>query len=217
MTFKRARSTAQIENRKQEITKCALDIYKKQGYQEVNFSNIAKSTKFTRPTIYTYFKTKEEILLLLILQYAKIATNLLEKNIAKKDTFSIEEISDIFADIFISVPEYIELYSILYTIIAPNTSIEALANFRKEFLAYEVPFAALLRKAYPNISDHDVHHFLVMYHSLACGHYPMATSKTMQVAEKLIEKESKHDYRKLLHTFLYNYFICLEHRREGIK
>ncbi len=217
MKFKRARSTEQIENRKQEIMKCALDIYEKQGYQEVNFSNIAKKTKFTRPTIYTYFKTKEEILLLLILHYAKIANTLLEKNITDKQQFSIVEISDILADIFLQVPEYIELYSVLYTVIAPNTSVDALAKFRAEFLDFEIPFSVILRKAYPNISDHDIHHFLVMYHSLACGYYPMATSATMQQAEKEIGRESKHDYRKLLHTFLYNYFFCLEHKREGIK
>ncbi len=214
MKFKRARSSEQIENRKQEIMECALAIFEEQGYHEVNFSNIAKRTKFTRPTIYTYFKTKEEILLCLILHYAKFATSLLEKELDKNNNLTLDEISEIFAEIFMQVPQYIELYSVLYTFITPHTSLDALSKFRAEFLSYEVPFANVLRKAYPNIPDKDVRIFLLMYHSVACGYYPIATSKQMQAAEKMINVNNQHDYKKLLHTFLYNYFYCLQNQLE---
>ena len=61
--FKRARSPEQILLRKDKIVKCALHIYDRKGYSEVNFCALSKLTELSRPAIYAYFKNTDDILL----------------------------------------------------------------------------------------------------------------------------------------------------------
>ncbi len=63
MEFKRARSEEQVDIRKRQIIDAAFEIYQKDGYEAVIFSEIAKKTSFTRPAIYSYYKTRDDILM----------------------------------------------------------------------------------------------------------------------------------------------------------
>ncbi len=54
------------ENRRQEIIDACEKIYKERGFTAVNIKEISTATSFTRPAIYSYFETKDEILLALL-------------------------------------------------------------------------------------------------------------------------------------------------------
>lgn len=49
------------ELRKEKILKTALDVFAKEGYKDSNLSLIAQKCGLSRPTIYQYFKDKEQI------------------------------------------------------------------------------------------------------------------------------------------------------------
>jgi AcrR family transcriptional regulator len=49
------------EQRKVKILKTALDVFAKEGYKDSNLSLIAQECGISRPTIYQYFKDKDEI------------------------------------------------------------------------------------------------------------------------------------------------------------
>ncbi len=49
------------ETRKENILKTALDVFAEVGYKEANLSLIAEKSGLSRPTIYQYFKDKDEI------------------------------------------------------------------------------------------------------------------------------------------------------------
>lgn len=49
------------EKRKEQILKTALTIFGKEGYKDTNLSSIAEKCGISRPTIYQYFKDKEQI------------------------------------------------------------------------------------------------------------------------------------------------------------
>ncbi len=49
------------EERKEKILKTALDVFAKEGYRDSNLSLIAEECGLSRPTIYQYFKDKDEI------------------------------------------------------------------------------------------------------------------------------------------------------------
>ena len=60
------------EQRKREIVDACEKIYTEKGFYGVTIKEISTATSFTRPAIYTYFETKDEILLaLLIREYEK--------------------------------------------------------------------------------------------------------------------------------------------------
>ena len=49
------------EKRKEKILRTALDVFARQGYKDTNLSLIANECGVSRPTIYQYFKDKEDI------------------------------------------------------------------------------------------------------------------------------------------------------------
>ncbi|MCB5230420.1 MAG: TetR/AcrR family transcriptional regulator [Candidatus Cloacimonetes bacterium] len=49
------------EKRKEKILQTALKVFAREGYRDSNLSLIAKECGISRPTIYQYFKDKEEI------------------------------------------------------------------------------------------------------------------------------------------------------------
>ncbi len=49
------------EERKEKILKTALDVFAKEGYRDSNLSLIAEECGLSRPTIYQYFRDKDEI------------------------------------------------------------------------------------------------------------------------------------------------------------
>ena len=63
MRFQRARKKEQIVSRRQEILCAAEQLFNEGGLDNVTFSHIAKQVSFTRQTIYTYYQTREEVLL----------------------------------------------------------------------------------------------------------------------------------------------------------
>ena len=51
--------------RKEEIIAACEKLYQTMSFKEITIQEIAKFTSFTRPSIYNYFETKEEIFLAL--------------------------------------------------------------------------------------------------------------------------------------------------------
>jgi len=49
------------ERRKEKILKTALDVFAREGYKDSNLSLIAQECGLSRPTIYQYFRDKEQI------------------------------------------------------------------------------------------------------------------------------------------------------------
>lgn len=64
--FKRARTDEQVAMRRMEIISACDSLYSEGGLDAVNMKAIAERTSLSRPTIYNYYDTKEEIILDLI-------------------------------------------------------------------------------------------------------------------------------------------------------
>ena len=54
-----------IAERREEIIDACEKLYQKLSFKEITLKDIGKETSFSRPTIYNYFETKEEIFLAL--------------------------------------------------------------------------------------------------------------------------------------------------------
>lgn len=59
-------STERIAQRKNEIIDACERLYRTKGFREVTIKDIGTETSFSRPSIYNYFETKEEIFLALL-------------------------------------------------------------------------------------------------------------------------------------------------------
>ena len=54
-----------IAQRREEIVNACEQLYQTKNFKEINLKDIGEATSFSRPTIYNYFQTKEEIFLAL--------------------------------------------------------------------------------------------------------------------------------------------------------
>ena len=58
-----------INARKEEIINACAALYETMSFKEITIRNNSKKTSFSRPSIYNYFQTKEEIFLALLHEY----------------------------------------------------------------------------------------------------------------------------------------------------
>ena len=72
-------SSELITHRKKEIIDACEVLYRTKGFREVTIKDISTETSFSRPSIYNYFETKEEIFLaLLTREYEQWTEKLIE-------------------------------------------------------------------------------------------------------------------------------------------
>lgn len=66
MTWQRARTEEKKEVRKDAIRAAAADLFAQKGYDSISLENIAAAAGFTRPNLYRYYRSKEDLFLEII-------------------------------------------------------------------------------------------------------------------------------------------------------
>ncbi len=180
MEFKRARNKEQFEQREADIINSAIAIYEEFGFEEVTFSKISEKTNFTRPTIYSYFKTKEEIMLKLTEIYLGKFVICFKNKVIAEDVKDNKFIATAFTESFLDVGEFIHLYTVLFSVIEKNVSVEALSNFKKETFIHQAELVNIMKSVYTNSSDEEIYNFLIFCLCFASGICPMSVESEIQ-------------------------------------
>ena len=181
-TFQRARTAEQIDERQQEIVNACRDLFDEGGYDAVTFGTIGQKTSFSRPSIYNYYGTKEEVFLDLIRQEYECWTEAIESIRDKGIPKTREAYARAVTDCLRSHDRLTRLMSIHYTAISHNCSLERLKAFQKAIQPFFDAFAALLRDTFPSSSVEDQNRFRVLYFSLISGLYPLTHLTENQTA-----------------------------------
>lgn len=131
MDFQRARTPEQIENRQNEILFACNEIYKKNGYDAVTIKGISEMTSFTRPAIYSYYKTKEEIFMDILKEEFSLLSEDFQRRCQKTNDYSRELFCSILADSMCDRTTLLELLSVHLNTMENNTRLERLVEFKK--------------------------------------------------------------------------------------
>ena len=134
MTFQRARKKEQIANRRNEILTAAERLFNEGGLEDVTFSRIAKDVSFTRQTIYTYYHTREEVLLDLLAARLKDFYVSIEKMFPEGKLFTRDEFCRRVAHHFIEHKMTLRLFSLRHTVLEENVRYENLVAFNRVML-----------------------------------------------------------------------------------
>ena len=184
MNWVRARSDKQIEQRINEITRATARLYEGHRFEEITFAMIAREAHFTRSNLYRYFDTREDIFLeLLKHDIADWRKEILE--ITPDGLGDLEKFSKTWVDLLQKHLRMIKLFTILYTQLEQNSSLEALTGFKKKLLEELALVAGFLFSKLPFPSIESATDFLFAQSFLAIGTYPMLelTSKQKQAME----------------------------------
>jgi AcrR family transcriptional regulator len=168
----RARSDEQIEQRIREIVDATARLYEEHRFEEITFAMISKEADFTRSNLYRYFETKEDIFLELISHDIEIWRNHVLETFPD-EIIPVQEFAERWVNLLLEHARLIKLFTILYTVLERNASLEALIAFKQKTLEELNIVAEKLAKVLPFTSFEAIGEFLNTQTSLTLGSYPM--------------------------------------------
>jgi len=168
----RARSDEQIEQRISEIVDATARLYEENRFEDITFAMIAKEADFTRSNLYRYFQTKEDIFLELMKHDITVWRKDFLQNFANVNP-SLPEFPDFSVESILKHKRMVKLFTILFTLLEPNSSLESLTAFKKKITEEIGMIAQFLSSALPFPSVEAAAEFLSTLSSLVTGSYPM--------------------------------------------
>jgi len=199
MDWVRARSDEQIEQRISEIVNATARLYEANRFEDITFAMIAKEADFTRSNLYRYFQTKEDIFLELMKHDIAFWRKDILENFTDQ-TPSLHEVAEISVDLILKHRRMVKLFTILFTLLEPNASLEALTAFKRKINQEIDMVAQSLSTMLPFLSVESAAEFIFAQSSLAIGGYPMMdlTPKQIEAMEAIGMETSPQYYRERL-------------------
>ena len=168
-----------IAERRETIINACEELYREKSFKDITLKDIADTVPFSRPTIYNYFETKEEIFLALYKREYDLWNFDLEK-ILEKDFSSHEELAD-------SISRSVEGRGLLLRLLSVN-NYDMEANSREEMLIYFkesygrslVLFAEILKKNCSHLTEDEIKDRIYMFFPFMFGIYPYTSATEKQ-------------------------------------
>ena len=167
-------SPEQLEKRREEILNACEKIYRAKGFLGVTIKEISAEITCTRPAIYCYFETKEEILLaLLVREYQGWLKDLAAVG-DRADALTREELAGAVADTLQDRDMLLRIQNMNLYEIEQNSRVERLTEFKVEYRNLTVVFADILRRYSGNIGEQELEPLSLTFFAFLFGVYPFA-------------------------------------------
>ena len=155
------------------------------SFREITLKEIGNLTSFSRPTIYNYFETKEEIFLGLFQReydrWNKDLTAILNEN----ECLSKKELADHIANSLAGREQLLKLLSMNNYDMEANSRQELLNSFKQSYGGSMHRMCMLLEKFCPDMSVTDIQNFIYTFYPFMFGIYPYtAVTEKQRVAMK---------------------------------
>ena len=161
-----------LEIRK-DIMKAAESLYKKHGYEYVNLLRISTLTHLSRPSIYNYYHSKEEIFLDILLREYNSLGNDIKKTLGKKKVDG-ETLANELSEVILKHLYLLKLISSYENAIEENSSSEHLKEYREEWeKGYYSDFMEALTVQFPEASRQEKDDIINLFTTALYGIYPM--------------------------------------------
>lgn len=175
-------SPERTKKRQNEILDACEKVYREQGFYGVNIKEISTETSFTRPSIYNYFETKEEILLgLLVREYDGWCAEL-EKLGALAETLSRLDLAEQMAHTLDGKEILLRILNMNLFEIEQNSRVERLAEFKKQYARATDALTGIMRSFQPEMTDSECMEFCEIFFAYLFGVYPFAFHTEKQKA-----------------------------------
>ncbi len=160
------------ELRKNEIIEACARLYEMKGFKEITIKDISKETSFSRPSIYNYFETREEIFLALLTQeYDEWGRSL--RQIMKSETVTgADELTKKLAKSMEKRRILLKISAMNLYEIEENSRPEMLVRFKFSFKASMDAFKGCLRQYLPGITDTKIAQITYAFFPFMYGIYP---------------------------------------------
>ncbi len=175
-----------IAERREEIVNACESLYQSMNFKDITLKEIGKVTSFSRPTIYNYFQTKEEIFLALYeREYARWNEDLVQI-INDNEILSKEQLAEKIAKTIENRKQLLKLLSMNNYDMEANSREEFLVSFKRAYGQSKENIRACLKKFCPEMTEKEGKDFIYIFFPFMFGIYPYAevTEKQKKAMEK---------------------------------
>ena len=181
----------QVALKREEIVDACEQLYQMMSFREITLKEISKITSFSRPTIYNYFETKEEIFLALFKReydrWNEALTAILEGN----GWLTKAQLADRIAQSLAEREQLLKLLSMNNYDMEANSRQEMLTSFKQSYGRSMQLMCMLLEKNCPDMSAADIQNFIYTFYPFMFGIYPYTAVTEKQ---KTAMREAGVDY-----------------------
>jgi len=174
-----------VAQRREEIINACEQLYQTMSFKEITLKEIGNITSFSRPTIYNYFKTKEEIFLALFQREYDRWNEDLTAILNGNDQLTKKELADHIANSLAGREQLLKLLSMNNYDMEANSRQELLNTFKQSYGRSMHLMCMLLEKFCPDMGVTDIQNFIYTFYPFMFGIYPYtAVTEKQRVAMK---------------------------------
>ena len=162
----------QIAQRREEIINACELLYQTTSFREITLKEIGKITSFSRPTIYNYFETKEEIFLALFQREYDRWNEDLTLILSGNEHLTKKELAEKIALSLAGREQLLKLLSMNNYDMEANSRQELLTVFKKSYGRSLQLVSMVVQKFCPEMSVADIQNFIYIFFPFMFGIYP---------------------------------------------
>ena len=162
----------QIARKREEIINACEQLYQTMSFREITLKEIGNITSFSRPTIYNYFETKEEIFLGLFQREYDCWNEDLTAILIADEQLTKKELADRIAGSLAGREQLLKLLSMNNYDMEANSRQELLNTFKQSYGGSMHRMCMLLEKFCPDMSVTDIQNFIYIFFPFMFGIYP---------------------------------------------
>lgn len=181
-----------IEQRREEIVAACEKLYQTMSFKGITLKEISSVTSFSRPTIYNYFHTKEEIFLALFEREYDRWNADLEKILNTEKEYDGKELAEQIAKSLEKRSQLLKLLSMNNFDMEENSRKELLASFKRAYGQSLKLFGDILGKHCSGMSRAEQEQVMYIFFPFMFGIYPYAEVTAKQ---KDAMKDAQVEYK----------------------
>ncbi len=162
----------QIARKREEIINACEQLYHTMSFREITLKEIGNITSFSRPTIYNYFETKEEIFLALFQREYDRWNEDLTAILNSSEEMTKAELSEKIASSLAGREQLLKLLSMNNYDMEANSRQELLTVFKQSYGRSIHLMCLLLEKFCPDMGVTDIQNFIYTFFPFMFGIYP---------------------------------------------
>ena len=196
-----------ITERREEIINACEKLYQAKSFKEITLKEIGNEVPFSRPTIYNYFQTKEEIFLALFQREYDRWNEDLTAILNGNEPMTKAELAEKIAVSLSGREQLLKLLSMNNYDMEANSRQELLTAFKQSYGRSMHLTCMLLEKFCPDMSAAEIQSFIYTFYPFMFGIYPYTAVTEKQ---KTAMKEAGINYQyQTVYELTYNCLIRL--------
>ena len=187
--------------RREEIVKACEKLYQTMSFKEITLKEISVETSLSRPSIYNYFQTKEEIFLALMQREYECWAEEMNALADENEAMSPEKFASVMAHSLESHEQLLKLLAMNHYDMEENSRPERLTDFKTAYGAALEGARRCLRKFFP---ETDCESFIFVFFPFLFGVYPYSVATDKQLTAM---REAKMEFQ--MHSIYEMIYSCI--------